>query len=89
MVQCRDGSLYVGVATDLEKRVKKHNWGVGARLTVKRRPVELVWWQEFTGQKEARGRERELQGWRRDKKLELIREFAKARTLRPPKAVSG
>jgi putative endonuclease len=76
MVRCRDGSFYVGVATDLAARVKEHNWGVGAKFTARRRPVELIWWQEFPDQKAARGRERELKGWRREKKLNLALEFA-------------
>jgi putative endonuclease len=71
MVRCRDGSLYVGIAADLAERVKEHNWGVGASFTAKRRPVELVWWEEFPSQKAARSRERELKGWRREKKLKL------------------
>src|SRR6266403_4810972 len=60
--------------------------GVGAKFTSKRRPVELIWWQEFPDQKAARSRERELKGWRREKKLNLAREFAEARTLQPQKA---
>ena len=76
MVRCRDESLYVGVATDVRERVKEHNWGVGAKFTAKRRPVELIWWQEFSSQKAARIRERQLKGWRREKKLNLLREFA-------------
>src|SRR5258705_11692416 len=86
MVRCRDGSYYVGVATDLANRIKEHNWGVGAKFTSTRRPVELIWWQEFPNQKAARGRERELKGWRREKKLNLAREFAEAPTLQPQKA---
>jgi len=76
MVRCKDGSYYVGVATDVANRIKEHNWGVGAKFTSTRRPVELIWWQEFPNQKAARGRERELKGWRREKKLNLVREFA-------------
>jgi len=90
MVRCRDGSIYVGVAIDLAERAKEHNWGVGARFTAKRRPVDLIWWQEFPNQKAARSRERELKGWRREKKLNLALEFASRRTLRPQKdAASG
>ena len=81
MVRCKDGSLYVGVATEVGKRVKEHNWGVGAKFTSTGRPVELIWWQGFPNQKAARGRESELKGWRREKKLNLAREFAEARTL--------
>ena len=75
MLRCRDGALYVGVATDLAERVKRHNWGVGARFTAKRRPVELIWWEEFPDQKAARGRESQLKGWRREKKLKLLLDF--------------
>ena len=88
MVRCRDDSIYVGVATDVGNRVKEHNWGVGAKFTSTRRPVALIWWQEFPNQKAARGRESELKGWRREKKLNLAREFAEAKTLRPQKARS-
>ena len=72
MLRCRDGAYYVGVATDVQERVKEHNWGVGAVFTAKRRPVKLVWWQEFADQQSARNRERELKGWRREKKQKLI-----------------
>jgi putative endonuclease len=40
MVRCSDASFYVGIATDVEERVKRHNWGVGPEFTAKRRPVE-------------------------------------------------
>ena len=75
MLCCSDDFLYVGVATDLAERVRRHNAGFGARFTAERRPVELIWWQEFPNQKEARGREAELKGWRREKKLALLSEF--------------
>ena len=90
MVRCKDGSYYVGVATDVANRIKEHNWGVGAKFTSTRRPVELIWWQEFPNQKAARGRERELKGWRREKKLNLVREFAeKANPSAAKGAASG
>jgi predicted GIY-YIG superfamily endonuclease len=73
ILQCGDGSLYVGVAKDLERRVKRHSWGVGSRHTALRRPVKLVW--QDVNQRSARGREAELKGWRREKKLELIATF--------------
>jgi putative endonuclease len=75
MLQCSDGSFYVGVAKDPEERLKKHNWGVGSRHTALRRPVKLVWREEHATEASARGREAELKGWRRDKKLELIARF--------------
>jgi predicted GIY-YIG superfamily endonuclease len=75
MLRCSDGALYVGVATDLAERTKRHNWGVGAAFGAKRQPVELIWWQGFPDQKSARLRETELKGWRREKKLRLLLEF--------------
>ncbi len=78
MVRCRDGSLYVGVATDLKERVKEHNWGVGAKFTAKRRPVELVWYEKLSGYAAAREREAEIKGWGREKKLKLIEQQERA-----------
>jgi len=88
MVRCKDGSLYVGVATDLAERVREHSWGVGARFTAKRRPVELIWWEEFPDQKAARSRERELKGWRQEKKLKLLLDFGE-RVYPSAEAASG
>lgn len=41
LLRCRDGSLYCGIATDLDRRVKQHNEGKGARYTAAHRPVVL------------------------------------------------
>ena len=72
MVRCSDGSLYVGIATDAEERVKRHNWGVGPGYTAKRRPVELVWSECCGSSEAARRREKEIKGWNRSKKFELV-----------------
>jgi putative endonuclease len=45
IVRCRDGSFYVGVTDDLERRLKAHNAGIASRYTRSRRPVEL-WYHE-------------------------------------------
>jgi putative endonuclease len=75
MLRCSDRSLYVGAAKDPEERLKKHNWGVGSRHTASRRPVKLVWQEEHPNEGSARGREGEIKGRRREKKLELIAKF--------------
>jgi putative endonuclease len=75
MLECSDGSLYVGSAKDPVARTKRHNWGVGSRHTALRRPVKLVWQEEHASEGLARGREAELKGWRREKKLELVAKF--------------
>ena len=74
MLECRNGSLYVGVAKDPVQRAKRHNQGVGARHTSFRRPVKLIWREEHPSELLARGREAELKGWRREKKLKLVAE---------------
>jgi predicted GIY-YIG superfamily endonuclease len=79
MVKCCDGSLYVGVATDVKDRVREHNQGRGAIFTAKRRPVELLWSEGHPNQLSARQRERELKGWRREKKLALASGASTAR----------
>lgn len=72
LLECSDGSLYVGSALDPVERVKEHNWGVGSKHTRLRRPVKLVWQEKLGNRALARKREAELKGWRREKKLELI-----------------
>src|SRR5689334_10236551 len=41
IVECRDGSLYTGITSDVERRVLEHNEGTGARYTRSRRPVRV------------------------------------------------
>ena len=43
IVRCADGSLYTGIATDVQRRVSEHNAGQGAKYTRGRRPVALVY----------------------------------------------
>jgi putative endonuclease len=72
MVECRDGSLYVGSAKDPVERTKRHNWGVGARHTAARRPVKLIWQERHENELSARGREAEIKSWGRVRKLRLV-----------------
>jgi len=88
MLECGDGSHYVGAAKNPAEREKRHNWGVGARHTALRRPVRLIWLEAHANEKAARAREAELKGWRRAKKLELIAMYRKIHLL-PEKAGSG
>ena len=84
MVRCRDGSFYVGIANDVEERVKRHNWGVGPKYTAKRRPVELVW-SECCGTSEAaRELEKEIKSWSRVKKLKLVARWQTQNSLSGP-----
>ena len=53
LLECSDGTLYCGWTNDLEKRVKAHNSGRGAKYTKSRRPVRLVWYETFETKEEA------------------------------------
>jgi len=74
VIECSDESLYVGCTNNLEKRVKEHNTSKkGAHYTKIRRPVVLKYSEKFDNLKEARGREAEIKRWKREKKVELIK----------------
>jgi putative endonuclease len=74
ILECADGSYYVGSTTHLEARVWQHNFGPGgAAYTRRRRPVRLVWAGEFATIAEAFAFEKQVQGWGRAKREALIR----------------
>ena len=74
ILRCADDSYYVGsTRKSLEERVAEHNSGVLRGYTWSRRPVVLVWSQEFDRITDAITMERRLKGWRREKKEALIR----------------
>jgi len=74
MVRCADGSLYTGIARDLERRVREHNGSLlGARYTRGRRPVELAYWEAAPDRAAASRRERQLKTLAKDAKEALIR----------------
>ncbi|MDP3890647.1 GIY-YIG nuclease family protein [Nocardioides sp.] len=72
ILECADGSYYVGSTTDLERRVSEHNLGLGAAYTQRRRPVRLLWAAEFDRVDEAYTFEKQIQGWNRRKREALI-----------------
>lgn len=73
IVCCRDGSLYTGITTDLEKRLKRHNEGRAAKYTRARKPVKLVYTEACDGESQAKKREAEIKKMSRLEKLKLIR----------------
>jgi putative endonuclease len=72
IVECADGSLYTGWAVDVERRVKVHNAGRGARYTRLHGPVKLVYAEEQPDRGAAMKRELEIKHWPRARKLKLI-----------------
>ena len=72
LLKCADGTLYCGWTNDLEKRIKTHNEGKGAKYTRSRLPVMLAYSEKFETQIEAQKREYEIKQMTRQQKLKLI-----------------
>ena len=75
ILECCDGSYYTGITNNIEERVNEHNSGKGAKYTSVRRPVKLIYKEEYEDKFRARNREVELKGWSRVKKEKLIGGF--------------
>jgi predicted GIY-YIG superfamily endonuclease len=74
ILHCADGSYYVGTTrSSLEARMAEHEAGTFDGYTALRRPVILVFHQHFERIADAVAAERQVKGWRREKKEALIR----------------
>lgn len=77
-VRCSDGSLYCGYTTNLEKRLKNHNNGLGAKYTASRLPVSLVYYEEYNSIPEAMSREWHIhhdKEFTKQRKEEMVKTF--------------
>jgi putative endonuclease len=73
MLQCADGSFYVGITNNLEYRFGQHQHGFDPGcFTFKRRPVQLVHSSDFQNVDDAIAWEKQLKGWSRAKKRALV-----------------
>jgi putative endonuclease len=74
ILECADGSYYVGSTVDLDARLWQHNEGLGAAYTRprRRRPVKVAYAAHFGRIDEAFAFEKRVQGWSRAKRLALI-----------------
>lgn len=72
ILKCSDGTLYTGWTNDIEKRLKAHNEGKGAKYTKSRRPVKLVYFETFETRQEAMKREAAIKRMKKEDKLRLI-----------------
>lgn len=73
ILECSDGTYYVGSTWDIERRVGQHQEGEGATYTRTRRPVELVYAEEYNRVEDAFAREKQVQNWSHAKRAALIR----------------
>ncbi len=75
ILECADGTLYTGVARDLDKRVRQHNGerAGGPKYTRGRRPVKVLWSATAASRSEAQQREAAIKSLSRGEKLSLVR----------------
>lgn len=72
ILRCSDGSLYTGITNDLDRRLKAHNSGRGAKYTRTRTPVELVYREAVPDKPSALRRELQIKSLTHLQKLKLI-----------------
>ena len=73
ILECADGSYYVGSKKDIERRLWEHQSGLGAKYTSRRLPVKLVYSEEYERVADAFAREKQVQNWGRAKREALIK----------------
>ena len=72
ILECKDGTYYTGWTNHLEKRLKEHNEGKGAKYTKARTPVKLLYYEEFDSKEEAMKREYAIKQMKRKEKEKMI-----------------
>jgi predicted GIY-YIG superfamily endonuclease len=73
ILKCKDGTLYTGIATDVERRLMEHRGKKGARYTRARGAGRIVYKEAAGTRSEALKREAEIKKWSREKKLQLTK----------------
>jgi predicted GIY-YIG superfamily endonuclease len=72
LLRCADNSFYVGETSDLATRERHHNEGRGGSYTAKRRPVQVVYAEQYGSRADALQRERQIKRWSSRKKELLV-----------------
>ncbi|MDP3013327.1 MAG: GIY-YIG nuclease family protein [Candidatus Subteraquimicrobiales bacterium] len=73
LIQCEDKSIYTGITSDLERRFNQHKRKKGGAYTQSHTVEKILYTEKFKTKSEALKRESEIKGWRREKKLNLIK----------------
>jgi putative endonuclease len=75
MLKCSDDSIYTGVTNKIERRLNEHRLGLNSECyTLNRRPLKLIFHQEFMQFEQAEQFEKKIKKWGRSKKLALANE---------------
>ncbi|MGB7431472.1 MAG: GIY-YIG nuclease family protein [Ahrensia sp.] len=75
LTSARNGTLYLGVTSELQGRVTEHRTGINSGFATRHRCTSLVWYERHDNIVEAIAREKQLKKWRRAWKLHLIEGF--------------
>lgn len=73
ILECKNGSLYTGITTNVERRFKEHKEGIGGHYTRAQQIIRIAYTEQHPNRSSASKRESEIKGWRREKKLALIK----------------
>ena len=68
----RNGTLYIGISSNLKDRIYKHKQGIYDRFTKKYKVNKLVYYEVYTDVRDSIAREKQLQNWKREWKIQLI-----------------
>lgn len=78
IVACADGTFYTGITVDLQRRIEEHNNGrAGAKYTRSRRPVHLVYCEEFSDRSAAAKREYAIKSLTLSAKSALVKAWSR------------
>ncbi|MED3662454.1 GIY-YIG nuclease family protein [Ureibacillus sp. FSL K6-8385] len=72
VLECADSSLYAGYTNHLERRIRQHNEGKGAKYTRARRPVQCIYYEIFETKEEALKAEYAFKQLKRSEKIKYI-----------------
>ena len=73
LLKCKDGSIYTGITTDVERRFKEHLDGKGGHYTKSTGVIEIIHTEQYKDKSAALKREAEIKSLSREKKLNLIK----------------
>ncbi len=74
ILECADGSLYTGITTNIERRLREHKEGTGANYTRAFGVRKILYTETHTNRSSASKREAEIKRWTRGRKLRLIQQ---------------
>jgi len=73
IARCEDNSLYIGVSSDYNKRIKKHNKGLGSKWIKEHGQAKIIFIEEYDNYLETHRRELQIKKWSRKKKENLVK----------------